>query len=196
MAIRVGLKPERPVLFDQPDPSVVFMKRILLLSDTHGFIDESILEHASKADQIWHAGDIGTTDVIDLLAKTKPIRAVHGNIDSHELRQICPEVLVFYCEEVKVLMIHIAGSFGKYTPQTKALLDEHKPHVLVCGHSHILMVKRDNLRGHLHLNPGASGKSGFHTVRTLLRFFVDGSTLREMDVIELGPRSGSTKTIG
>lgn len=172
------------------------MKSILLLSDTHGTLDDRILEYASKADEIWHAGDIGTADVLDRLMKVKPTRAVYGNIDGHELRQMCPEHLSFECEGVKVLMIHIAGSFGKYTPQTKALLDEYKPQLMVCGHSHILMVKKDTLRGHLHINPGAAGKSGFHTIRTLMRFVIDGKTIHDMDVVELGPRTGSTKAVG
>lgn len=172
------------------------MKSILLLSDTHGTLDDRILEYASNADEIWHAGDIGTTDVLDRLMKVKPTRAVYGNIDGQELRQMCPEHLFFECEDVKVLMIHIAGSFGKYTPQTRRLIDENKPGLLVCGHSHILTIKKENKTGHLHVNPGAAGRSGFHTVRTLVRFVIEGPTIRHMDVIELGPRSYSTKAIG
>ena len=172
------------------------MTRILLLSDTHGYIDNRIIEYASKADEIWHAGDIGTAGVLERLQKIKPTRAVYGNIDGHELRLMCPEHLVFVCEGLKVLIIHIAGAFGKYTPQTKTLLEENKPRLLICGHSHILTVKKDNSRGHFHINPGAAGKSGFHTVRTLIQFVIDGETMRDMEVIELGPRSGSTQPVG
>ncbi len=172
------------------------MRKILLLSDTHGYLDERIIERASQADEVWHAGDIGTPEILDKLRKVKLTRAVYGNIDGHELRLMCPEHLAFDCEGMKVMMIHIAGAFGKYTPQTKALLEEHKPKLLICGHSHILVVKKDNRTGHFHINPGAAGKSGFHTVRTVVQFSIDRGSLRDMEVVELGPRSGSTKPVG
>lgn len=167
-----------------------------MLSDTHGYLDDSIKQKAELADEIWHAGDIGTVEVLDQLRALKTVRAVYGNIDGHEIRLMCPEHLAFKCEGINVLMIHIAGTFGKYTPQTKDLIEKNKPDILICGHSHILIVKKDNRSGLLHINPGAAGKSGFHNVRTLIQFTIDGTHLRDMDVIELGPRSASTKTVG
>lgn len=165
------------------------MVRVALVSDTHGFIDEQLLGHLNKADEVWHAGDIGTPDVTNAIAATKPLRGVFGNIDGGALRMAFPEISLFTVEQTKVLMVHIGGSPGRYPARIKALIELHKPQVFVCGHSHILRVVYDKPYNLLHLNPGAAGRHGFHTVRTMLRFSVDGNKLAQMEVIELGPRS-------
>ena len=116
------------------------MKKILLLSDTHGHLDKKITHYISQVDQIWHAGDIGNPKVLDDLTALKPLRAVYGNIDGHEIRLQAPEVLYFNCEGVSVLMIHIAGYPGRYNPQARALIAKYKPKIFICGHSHILKV--------------------------------------------------------
>lgn len=173
------------------------MKKILLLSDTHGYLDEAILKHAAEADEIWHAGDIGPVDVYDRLNKIGPVKAVYGNIDNHELRNFLPECCIFECEGLKVMMIHIAGQPGRYTARLKADLERERPAVLVCGHSHILRVERvSHPIPLLHLNPGAAGKHGFHQVRTLLRFRIQEGKIRDMEAVELGIRSGSTQAVG
>jgi putative phosphoesterase len=164
------------------------LKKILLLSDTHGCLDEKILNHVEQADEVWHAGDIGKMSVLDKLAKMKPLRAVYGNIDSHSIRQEAPEYLCFNCEGLKVLMLHIGGSPGRYVPRAKALITEHQPKLFVCGHSHILKVIQDPKYGHLHMNPGAVGISGFHKIRTLLRFQLEDGKINHLEAIELGLR--------
>ncbi|MBK7887823.1 MAG: metallophosphoesterase family protein [Bacteroidetes bacterium] len=166
------------------------MKKILLLSDTHGYIDESILRHVSEADEVWHAGDIGNISVADQISRLKPLKAVYGNIDDDKVRITFPEHQYFNCEGLKVLMIHIAGNPGKYNPQVKNLLGKFPADVLICGHSHLLKVVRDGAN-HLHINPGAAGIHGFHKVRTLIRFKIDSGKMKELDVIELGERSKS-----
>lgn len=172
------------------------MKNILLLSDTHGYLDESILRHIQAADEVWHAGDIGGTAVSDKISSLKPIRAVYGNIDDDKTRIIFPEHLYFTCEGLKVLMIHIAGNPGKYNPKVKALLHHYPVDLLICGHSHILKIVRDTHLHHLHMNPGAAGVHGFHQLRTMIRFTVTAGKIKEVDVIELGSRSKSAKAIG
>ncbi|MCU0433035.1 MAG: metallophosphatase family protein [Bacteroidia bacterium] len=174
------------------------MRKILLLSDTHGYIDEAILRYAEGCDEIWHGGDIGTTEVSDALEQKKLFRAVHGNIDGQEIRIRYPKINRFVCEGMDILMIHIAGKPDTYTAEVKQILQYRPPQVLVCGHSHILMVKRSERYGCMHLNPGAAGKHGFHHVRTMLRFVIDKGRMSNMEVIELGPRAElkSTKTVG
>jgi putative phosphoesterase len=163
-------------------------RRICLLSDTHGYLDDRILQFAKDSDEIWHAGDFGDINVSDRLAALRPLRGVYGNIDGHVLRTVHPEHLFFEIEKVKVLMIHIAGPFGKYVPGVRELLDRLKPDVLVCGHSHILKVRHDEKRKILYMNPGAAGVQGFHTFRTLLLFAVSGDRVTDLQVVELGKR--------
>jgi putative phosphoesterase len=168
------------------------LKKIGLLSDTHGHIDDRILHHLQDRDEIWHAGDIGNAAVIETLEKTAPVRAVYGNIDGTDIRKNFPEYIHEVIENTKILIIHIAGPFGKYNPKTSALLRELKPDILICGHSHILKVQWDP-SGFLYMNPGAAGKTGFHTVITLLRFQLKGGKPENLELIELGPRAERTK---
>ena len=163
------------------------MTRIGLISDTHGFLDTAVFEHFSNCDEIWHAGDFGEA-VIQPLQDKKILRGVYGNIDSHKIRTEFPEQLVFMCEEVKVMMRHIGGYPPKYNPETKKEILIHQPQLFISGHSHILKVMFDEKINCLHMNPGAAGKSGWHKVRTLLRFVIDGKNMKDCEVIELGKR--------
>jgi putative phosphoesterase len=160
-----------------------------LLSDTHSFLDEKIFNHFSSCDEIWHAGDIGDESVAKQLSNFKPLRAVYGNIDGTNIRTQFPENLSFKCEEIKVLITHIGGNGNWYAPPAQKLIDEIHPNIFICGHSHICKVQHDKKNNMLYLNPGAAGKSGFHKIRTILRFSIKGSDISDMDVIELGLRS-------
>ncbi|MGB7785521.1 MAG: metallophosphoesterase family protein [Salinimicrobium sp.] len=164
------------------------MKKILLLSDTHGHIDERIKKYAQEADEIWHAGDIGTTMVTDELQKIKPLKAVFGNIDGAEVRKEFPLNNRFLCEEVDVWITHIGGYPGRYSPAIKEEIRKNPPQLFICGHSHILKVMNDKNLNLLHMNPGAAGKQGFHQMRTMLRFKIDGKEIKDLEVIELGKR--------
>ncbi|MFV8280030.1 metallophosphoesterase family protein [Christiangramia marina] len=161
------------------------MKKILLLSDTHSHMDERILHYAGEADEIWHAGDIGKTDVTDKLKQIRPLRAVYGNIDDAEIRKEFPLNQRFMCEEVDVWITHIGGYPGKYSPAIREEIRQHPPKLFICGHSHILKVMNDKNLGLLHMNPGAAGKHGFHKKRTMLRFKIDKKEIKELEVIEL-----------
>lgn len=160
------------------------MKKILLLSDTHGFLDETILKYVRLADEVWHAGDIGDLQVTDEIQKLKPLRAVYGNIDGAKARMEFPLNNRFMCEKVDVLMTHIGGYPGKYAVGFKDLLIENPPKLFICGHSHILKVMADKSLNLLHMNPGAAGISGFHQVRTMLRFVIDGDKISDLEVVE------------
>ena len=164
------------------------MTKILLLSDTHSYMDDAILKHARWADEVWHAGDIGNLKVTDALAKLKPLRGVHGNIDDHIIQKEFPENNRFFCEGVDVLITHIGGYPHKYNSRTRDIIKENPPKLFICGHSHILKVMMDKKLGVLHMNPGACGKHGFHQVRTMLRFVIDGDNIKDLEVIELGKR--------
>ncbi len=164
------------------------MKKILLLSDTHSHIDNTILKYVSEADEVWHAGDIGSLDVTDAIQKIKPLKAVYGNIDDAKIRKEFPENLLFSCQGVKVFITHIGGYPGRYPARIKQALQKHKPDLFICGHSHILKVMWDKQNNLLHMNPGACGKYGFHKVRTLLRFVIDGKEIKNLEVIELEKR--------
>ena len=161
------------------------MKKILLLSDTHSHIDDRILTYAEKADEIWHAGDIGDLRVTDALKALKPLRAVFGNIDDHEIRKEFPLNNRFICEGVDVLITHIGGYPGRYSPAIRSALYAKPPKLFICGHSHILKVMPDRKLDLLHMNPGAVGKHGFHKVRTMLRFTVDQGKIDNLEVIEM-----------
>lgn len=164
------------------------MKKILLLSDTHSYIDDRILEYANQADEIWHCGDFGNMAVVEALEKIKPVRGVYGNIDGDKVRKIFPEVLHFRCEEVSVLMIHIGGYPGKYSPLAKKAIAEFAPKLFISGHSHILKAMHDSTNQLLHLNPGACGKEGWHKVRTMMRFEINKDKIENLEVIELDSR--------
>lgn len=165
------------------------MRKILLLSDTHGYLDEKIFKYLNSVDEVWHAGDIGAADVCRQLEKVKPLRAVHGNIDGQDVRIEYPENQIFLCEGVKVFITHIGGYPGKYNVEAKKIIEQEKPNLFICGHSHILKVMYDKQNDLLHLNPGAAGVHGFHVVKTVLRFAIEGSEIKNMEIIELGKRA-------
>ncbi|WP_318311654.1 metallophosphoesterase family protein [Flagellimonas crocea] len=164
------------------------MTKILLLSDTHGHMDNTILKYAAQADEIWHAGDIGSLTVTDQLEALKPVRGVHGNIDDHIIQKEFPENNRFMCEGVDVWITHIGGYPNRYDVRVRDEIRNNPPKLFICGHSHILKVMHDKKLGVLHMNPGACGKHGFHQVRTMLRFMIDGDKISDLEVIELGKR--------
>lgn len=161
------------------------MTKILLLSDTHSYIDDLVIKHIKNADEVWHAGDIGDLKVTETIKKLKPLRAVYGNIDNSEARLEFPETTRFMCENVEVLITHIGGYPGRYNPKIRPILQSQPPKLFICGHSHILKVIPDKKLNLLHMNPGAIGIYGFHQVRTMLRFTIDGSKIDNLEVIEI-----------
>jgi len=164
------------------------MTKILLLSDTHGHMDKTILKYAAQADEIWHAGDIGSLSVTDQLEALKPVRAVHGNIDEHVIQKEFPENNRFMCEGVDVWITHIGGYPNRYNVRVREEIRNNPPKLFICGHSHILKVMNDKKLNLLHMNPGACGKHGFHQMRTMLRFVINGDKISDLEVIELGKR--------
>ncbi len=164
------------------------MKKILLLSDTHSYIDNQILKFVKQADEVWHAGDIGDLNVTDTIQKLKPLRAVYGNIDNSDARMEFPLDNRFTIENVDVWITHIGGYPNKYNPRIRETIVNNPPKIFISGHSHILKVQFDKKLNLLHLNPGAAGKSGFHNVRTMLRFTIEGSDIKNLEIIELGQR--------
>ena len=161
------------------------MKKILLLSDTHGHVDDHMMKYVKESDEVWHAGDIGTTQVTETIARLKPLRAVFGNIDNHELRLSFPEELLFECEDINIYMTHIGGRPGRYAKGISKKIKSIKPKIFICGHSHILKIQYDKVNQLLFINPGAIGKHGFHKVRTMVRFEIDKSDIKNMEVIEV-----------
>ena len=164
------------------------MTKILLLSDTHSHIDDAILKHVQWADEVWHAGDIGSLNVTDAIEKLKPLKGVHGNIDDHIIQKEFPENNRFFCEEVDVWITHIGGYPPKYNNRTRDVIKLNPPKIFISGHSHILKVMWDKKLGVLHMNPGACGKHGFHQMRTMLRFVIDKADIKDLEIIELGKR--------
>ncbi|MEZ4797425.1 MAG: metallophosphoesterase family protein [Flavobacteriaceae bacterium] len=160
------------------------MKKILLLSDTHSYIDDNILKYVKQADEVWHAGDIGDLNVTDKIKALKPLRAVHGNIDNAETRAEFPEHNHFKCEDVEVWITHIGGYPPRYNSLIHKELKANPPDIFICGHSHILKVMPDKTLNLLHINPGAIGIYGFHKVRTMVRFEIDGMQIKNLEVIE------------
>jgi uncharacterized protein len=161
------------------------LKRIGILSDTHGFLHDDIFKYFEECNEIWHAGDIGSIEVADKLNEFRFLKAVWGNIDNHTVRITYPEIQQFACEEVRVIIKHIVGYPGKYEPGIKDKLLIDKPDLLVAGHSHILKVQFDKKNDFLFINPGAAGKTGFHKVATLVRLTIDGKKMKDLEVIEL-----------
>lgn len=164
------------------------MQRIALLSDTHNYLAPEIIKYFDGCDQIWHAGDIGTIAITDKLAEIKPVVAVYGNIDGQDVRNVHPKNQHFKCEEVSVFMTHIGGYPNRYSMDALAEIKLHRPKLFICGHSHILKVMFDSNYQLLHINPGAAGIHGFHKVKTMVRFTIDGDKIKDLEVIELGER--------
>jgi putative phosphoesterase len=165
------------------------MFRIGLLSDTHGFYDPRIADHFRECHEIWHAGDVGDMEVINRLSRIAPVIAVYGNIDGHPIRSTYPANQRLSREDIDIWMTHIGGYPGNYDPRVKPMIFEDPPGLFISGHSHILKVMPDKKYGFLHMNPGSSGRSGLHQVRTLIRFELDRGRIENVDVIELGSRS-------
>ena len=159
--------------------------KVVLLSDTHAWCDKKIEKYLTNCDEIWHAGDIGSLDVINRLRTYAPLRAVHGNIDGQDIRYDFPEFLEFDIDGIKVLMTHIGGFPGKYDTRALKKIFEVKPKLFICGHSHILRVMYDQHHNMLVMNPGAAGLQGFHQVRTLLRFDIEAGEIKNLEVIEI-----------
>ena len=165
-----------------------------LLSDTHGVFDEPFRQFFDPVDEIWHAGDFGSMQVAGEISSFKPLKGVYGNCDGYDIRLDYPLYRLFDCEGMKILMTHIGGYPGRYDPRARALIDEFRPDIFVCGHSHILKVVNDTKRNMLVINPGAEGQQGFHTVRTALRFRIENADIRDLEVFEL-PRVPSGKLL-
>jgi len=168
------------------------MTRIGLLSDTHNFLDENIFAHFKDCDEIWHAGDFGTIDIATQLKdsnKNHVLRGVYGNVDGYDVRSVYPEKLRWKCEDVNVFMIHIGGYPPRYNPAVKKELLSDPPQLFISGHSHILKIMYDEKLGCLHMNPGAAGIQGWHKVRTLIRFVIDGKEIKDCEVIEINRRT-------
>lgn len=164
------------------------MTRIGLISDTHNYLDDAVLKHFDQCDEIWHAGDFGTVEIANTLKTLKPLRGVYGNIDGYDVRSVYPQNLYWSCEDVTVYMTHIGGYPKRYAPEIKQELISHKAKLFISGHSHILKIIYDEAIECLHINPGAAGKQGWHKVRTIIRFSINGTTIKDCEVIELGKR--------
>lgn len=161
------------------------MKKIGLLSDTHGSLDPKLFEFFKDVDEIWHAGDFGNIETLDKLAAFKPLRGVYGNIDDYMVRKVFKKHLKFRIENVKVWITHIGGYPGRYDKSVKPGIYEDPPTLFISGHSHILKVIYDKKIGTLHMNPGAAGNHGFHKVKTLLRFVIDDDNIRDLEIMEI-----------
>ena len=167
--------------------------KIGLISDTHSYLDPKVFDYFNDCDEIWHAGDIGDSNLITQLKNFKPIRAVFGNIDSKEIQHTFPEDLWFTLEGITIWMTHIGGAPPNYNPRIKKILKEKTPNIFICGHSHILRIKRDpNFNNMLYVNPGAAGNHGFHHIKTIVRFEIENGKIENMEVIELGKRGAIT----
>jgi uncharacterized protein len=171
------------------------LMRIGLLSDTHGFLDEAVFDYFAECDQIWHAGDFGSIEVLDRLKQFRATRGVSGNIDTAALLTELPPALDWECEGLHVYMTHIGGYPGRYDPKARKELKRLRPDLFICGHSHILRVMRDPELGFLHMNPGACGHHGWHKIRTILRFTVNAGKISAVEAIELGPRGRAAATL-
>ncbi|NCD71840.1 metallophosphoesterase family protein [Mucilaginibacter agri] len=164
------------------------MTRIGLISDTHSYLDDAVFKHFEDRDEIWHAGDFGTLELADQLAAFKPLKGVYGNIDGKDVRLVYPEHLRFKCEDVDVWMTHIGGYPDRYSANVKPEIYTNPPQLFITGHSHILKVIYDKKISCLHINPGAAGKQGWHKVRTLIKFDINGNKIENLNIVELSGR--------
>jgi uncharacterized protein len=170
------------------------MKRIGLISDTHGWIHPGMRDFFSSVDEIWHCGDIGSTEVAEELEAFRPLQAVYGNIDGWDIRTQYPRYRSFICEDIKVLLTHIGGYPGRYEPDALLHIRAEKPDIFACGHSHILKVMNDKQNGLLHINPGAAGKYGLHQKITFIRFEISGKNIQKMEISEY-PKEAQQKRL-
>ena len=168
------------------------MTKIGLISDTHNYLDDSVFRHFEQCDEIWHAGDFGNITLAEKLAAFKPLRGVYGNIDGYDVRSVYPELLRWQCEDVNVMMCHIGGYPGKYSPIVKSEMKKQAPGLFISGHSHILKVIYDKDFNCLHINPGAAGREGWHKLRTLMLLDIDRAEMKNCRVVELGKRGSTT----
>ena len=164
------------------------MKKIGIISDTHGYWDDRYLKYFEPCDEIWHAGDIGTMEIAERLAAFRPLRTVHGNIDGGDLRRMYPEILRFKCEDVDVLMKHIGGYPGNYDRSVRGMIYASPPQLFIRGHSHILKIKYDHTLNLLHINPGAAGIQGWQKERTLVRLTIESNKFTDCEVILLSDK--------
>lgn len=171
------------------------MKKILLLSDTHNYIDKDILKYVKQADEVWHAGDIGDLKVTDAIKRLKPLIGVYGNIDDSKVKLEFPENNRFMCEDVDVWITHIGGYPKAYDVRVRKEIKLNPPKLFISGHSHILKVIQDKNLNLLHMNPGAIGNYGIHKTRTMLRFTIDGSKIDNLEVIEFPKTSATAKSV-
>jgi len=165
------------------------MQKILLISDTHNHVDAKLAKYINTVDEVWHAGDVGAISVCEEIGKLKPLKVVYGNIDGQDVRKSYPENNIFICEKVKVFITHIGGYPNRYNIGAKKIIEQERPNLFICGHSHILKIMYDTKYNLLHLNPGACGVQGFHQIKTILRFAIDGTEIKNMEIIELGKRA-------
>ncbi|MGR3812345.1 metallophosphoesterase family protein [Jiulongibacter sp. NS-SX5] len=164
------------------------MQKIGIISDTHSYLDPSVFEHFADCDQIWHIGDIGNPEILDQLKNFKPTTAVYGNIDPKELQWKLPEYEVIDLEDLRFILIHIAGKPPKYNKRLRELINEHQPKVIVCGHSHQETVKKDRENGLVFMNPGAAGKQGFHKYRHLMKIELEKGKITNLELVKLGKK--------
>lgn len=164
------------------------MTRIGLISDTHNHLDENVFKHFDRCNEIWHAGDFGGIAIAEKLNAFKPLKGVHGNIDGNDVTSVYPQKLIWNCENVKVYMTHIGGYPNQYAPGIKRELIKNEAKLFISGHSHILKIIYDDKMNCLHINPGAAGNQGWHKIKTIVRFAIDGFTIKNCEVIELGKR--------
>ena len=161
------------------------MKKISLLSDTHSVLDERFIPHLKDSDEIWHAGDIGSLVIYDKLNEISKVKAVYGNIDNHQIRITLASEVFFKCEGLNIYMTHIGGYPGKYSKAVKEKIEETKPDIFICGHSHILKVMNDKINNLLFINPGAAGNHGIHQVKTIVQFIINEKKISDLKIIEL-----------
>ena len=165
------------------------MKKVLVISDTHSYIDDRIIKYGSEADYVIHAGDVGSFDVIEKLNSVSKLLFVYGNIDGNEIRSESNKFEFFKINDLKILLTHISGKTPKYNKETLIKIKEHNPNLLIAGHSHILKIQYDKINKLIFLNPGAAGRHGFHLKRTMLRFEIKLNKIENLEIIELGSRS-------
>jgi len=161
------------------------MKRIGIISDTHSYLTDEIFDFFRNVDEIWHAGDIGNFETAKKLADFKPMRAVYGNIDGQDIRMYAREHQRFNIESLDVWITHIGGYPGRYNKRVIPEIFKNPPDIFISGHSHILKVMNDEQLNLLHINPGAYGRTGFHKVRTALRFTIDKKNIKDLEILEI-----------